>query len=189
MTWGNNTQFIYSVHVILGQFAARPSQNVSGCGLSMWLCVTRSCCLANMYFCFKSFKNCTHVNTHIFQTFHKHWATFLKLYLPWKTRSTPVHIYQIQRTSIFLRTSVQLCPPFPQLHWFDKRRRCTHLRCAGLLRLNPTTTTTNLIRLERCKPFCHIILYILAVLLTIFQPFQICMNYTSSGKGVKIKNE
>lgn len=46
--------------------------------------------------------------------------------------------------------------------------------------LNPTTTTTHLIRLESCKPFCQI-------LLTLFQPFQIFMNFLSSGKRVELR--
>lgn len=87
-----------------------------------------------------------------------------------------------------LRTSVQLRPPFPQL--LIGQAQDTHApeaRC--LLRLKPTTTTTNLIRLESRKPFLpyYRLDDIEAVLLTLFQPFQIFMNYSSSGKGVKLR--
>lgn len=67
------------------------------------------------------------------------------------------HIYgeglHTQRSTHHLRTSVQICPQLLHSSWLDKHRRHTHQRCARPLRPNPTTTSTHLIRLERCKPF------------------------------------
>lgn len=115
-----------------------------------------------------------------YQIISKHYSSF-NCSLSWKPGvhqcTLMVKGYRHGEQSTFLRTSVQLCPPFPQLQWLDK-----HRKCASLLRFNPTTTTTNLIKLESCKPYHR-----LAVLLTLFQPFQIFVNYSSSGKVIQLR--
>lgn len=87
------------------------------------------------------------------------------------------------------RTKQIYAPAFSSAHlshssWLDKQRRRTHLRRVSLLRLNPTTTTTHLTRLESCKPCCHIVgwLGLKLCCLHFSNPFR-SVNYRGSGKG------
>lgn len=124
----------------------------------------------------------SHLNLHPpYQTSQKCWGpllkcTSLKPKVPQWTFTAEDYRH---KHSTILCTSVQLCPPQLVIGQAPETHTHTHLRCVSLPRLNPTTTTTNLIRPESCKPLCHICRLVGtdASLLTLFQPFQIFMNY------------
>lgn len=112
----------------------------------MFLTAGSICGYINIY----AFDEIFHLSRH-FKHFPKHWVTNKKVALfgNWvKHQSTLIrhreqaHVYTPALSSAhLLRSSADLSSTV------DAHRG------AALLRLNPTTATTNLIRLERCKPF------------------------------------
>lgn len=95
----------------------------------------------------------------------------------------PVHSHRLCRRSFLLQTSTQLCPHFPQLHyWFERRR---HLRRVDTVEAKSTTTKSNKTG-EMWAPFSTLNTES-RVRLTIVQPFQAFRNYSRRRKGVKLK--
>lgn len=88
--------------------------------------------------------------------------------------STPVHIHRLHRRSFVLHTRAQLCPHFPQLQRFERRR---HPRWVDSAEAKSTTTTTKSDKTGEKRAPVSTLHSESRVRLTIFQPFQALMSY------------